>query len=91
MAAFKLDEAVEKKNTVMEDVVVSGSKLEEDEEKLASPMGEKTKHHFTINELENQGVIVDDDVIIQKLAKERQKRQKQEKDKRRRRKFIWRE
>ena len=37
------------------------------------PAGEKTKHHITLNDLENKGVIVDKDVMMHKLAEERQR------------------
>ena len=73
MAAFKLDEAVGKKKTATEEVVVTESESEEEDGAAVSSVGERTKAHLTINELENQGVIVDDDVIIHKLAEERQR------------------
>ena len=75
MAAFRLEEEVGKTTMTMEEVVVTESELESDKEEseAASPVGEKTKNHLTINDLENQGVIVDDDVINHELAEERQR------------------
>ena len=75
MTAFRLDEEVEKASAATEEVVVEDSEeeSEEDSDEEFVPEGEKTKQHMTINDLENEGVLVDDDVIIQKLAEERQR------------------
>merc|ERR1712087_911097 len=71
MTAFRLDEEVRKASAATEEVVVEESEADSDEEFV--PKGDKTRQHMTLNDLENEGVLVDDDVIIQKLAEERQR------------------
>merc|ERR1712183_516984 len=75
MTAFCLEEEVKRVSAATEEVVVGDSEAdsEEDSDKEFAPEGEKTKNHMTLNDLENKGVLVDDDVIIQKLAEERQR------------------
>ena len=75
MTAFRLDEEVKRASAATEEVVVGDSEAdsEEDSDEEFVQEGEKTKNHMTLNDLENEGVLVDDDVIIQKLAKERQR------------------
>merc|ERR1739838_319962 len=85
MAAFRLEEEVKKRASAAKEVVVEDSEEEsgEDSDGESVQAGERTKAHMTLNDLENEGVLVDDDVIIQKLAEERQRL----KNKRRRRGF----
>merc|ERR1739838_892654 len=75
MTAFRLDEEVNKASAATEEVVVeeSGEESVEESDEEFIPEGEKTRQHMTLNDLENEGVLVDDDVIIQKLAEERQR------------------
>ena len=75
MTAFRLEEEVEKRSTATEEVVVteSGTDSEEESEEESVQAGEKTRNHMTLNDLENEGVLVDNDVIMQKLAEERQR------------------
>ena len=75
MAAFRLEEEVMKRSTTTEEVVVTESETESDNDSSGELIhtGDKTKHHMTLNELEKEGVIVDNDVMMQKLAEERQR------------------
>merc|ERR1712183_338847 len=75
MAALRLEEEVRKRPTTMEKVVVTESEAESDEEsgKASLLAGEKTRHHMTLNDLKKEGVIVDEDVMMQKLTEERQR------------------
>merc|ERR1739838_501036 len=75
MTAFRLDEEVTKASAATEEVVVEepGEESVEESDEEFIPEGEKTRQHMTLNDLENEGVLVDDDVIIQKLAEERQR------------------
>merc|ERR1712087_675689 len=75
MTAFRLEEEVNKASAATEEVVVeeSGEESVEDSDEEFIPEGEKTRQHMTLNDLENEGVLVDDDVIIQKLTEERQR------------------
>jgi len=75
MAALRLEEEVRKRPTTMEKVVVTESEAESDEEsgKASLLAGEKTRNHMTLNDLKKEGVIVDEDVMMQKLTEERQR------------------
>merc|ERR1712087_430996 len=75
MTAFRLEEEVKRASAATEEVVVGDLEAdsEEDSDEEFVQEGEKTKNHMTLNDLENEGVLVDDDVIIQKLAEERQR------------------
>merc|ERR1712183_454502 len=75
MTAFRLEEEVKRASAATEEVVVEDSEeeSEEDSDEELVEEGEKTRNHMTLNDLENEGVLVDDDVIIQKLAEERQR------------------
>merc|ERR1739838_426104 len=75
MAAFRLEKEVKKRASAAKEVVVEDSEEElgEDSDGESVQAGERTKAHMTLNDLENEGVLVDDDVIIQKLAEERQR------------------
>merc|ERR1712087_538501 len=75
MTAFRLEEEVNKASAATEEVVVeeSGEESVEESDEEFVPEGEKTRQHMTLNDLENEGVLVDDDVTIQKLAEERQR------------------
>ena len=75
MAVFQLEEEVKKRASAAKEVVVEDSEEEsgEDTDDESVQAGERTKAHMTLNDLENEGVLVDDDVIIQKLAEERQR------------------
>merc|ERR1712183_78003 len=73
MMAFRLEEEVKKRSTATEEIVVgeSGAESEEETDEESVQVGDKTRNHMTLNDLENEGVLVDEDVIIQKLAEER--------------------
>merc|ERR1712183_199439 len=75
MMAFRLEEEVKKRSTATEEIVVeeSGAESEEETDEESVQVGDKTRNHMTLNDLENEGVLVDEDVIIQKLAEERQR------------------
>ena len=75
ITAFRLEEEVKKRSTATEEVVVeeSGPESEEESDEESVQAGEKTRNHMTLNHLENEGVLVDNDVIIHKLAEERQR------------------
>merc|ERR1712087_271705 len=75
MTAFRLEEEVKRASAATEEVVVEDSEeeSEEDSDEEFDKESEKTRNHMTLNDLENEGVLVDDDVIIQKLAEERQR------------------
>merc|ERR1712183_508896 len=66
---------VKKRSTATEEIVVgeSGAESEEETDEESVQVGDKTRNHMTLNDLENEGVLVDEDVIIQKLAEERQR------------------
>ena len=75
MTAFRLEEEVKKRSAATEEVVVteSGTESEEESNEESVQAGEKTRNHMTLDDLENEGVLVDNDVIMNKLAEERQR------------------